>query len=160
MSQPTVSSALKRLRAKLGDRLFIPTARGMQATPPADQHAPRIGAALASIGESMACKVSFDAATSQRKFAIAMTDIGEVHCLPSLARTLRTRAPSTSKATVRNTAVNLGVEMEQGKADLGLGHMTLFASMHQAKAFSDASKAVPAAVAGKRSDCVPVPSQA
>ena len=132
MSQPAVSSALKRLREALGDKLFIPTARGMQATPLADQIAPQIAAALASIGETMACKVSFDAATSRRRFAVAMTDIGEVHFLPPLAQALRTLAPGVSVATVRNTAVNLRVEMEQGKVDLALGHLPdLSTDFHQ-----------------------------
>lgn len=132
MSQPAVSSALKRLREALGDRLFIPTARGMQATPLADQIAPQIALALASIGEVMACKVNFDAATSERRFAVAMTDIGEVHFLPTLVRTLRARAPGAGIATVRNTAVNLRVEMEQGKVDLALGHLPdLTTDFHQ-----------------------------
>lgn len=137
MSQPAVSSALKRLREKLGDRLFIPTARGMQATPLADQMAPQIASALASIGESMACRVSFDASTSRRQFAVAMTDIGEVHFLPSLARELRSRAPGISIATVRNTAVNLRVDMEQGKVDLALGHLPdLTTDFHQRLLFT------------------------
>lgn len=137
MSQPAVSSALKRLRDRLGDRLFIPTARGMQATPLAEQLAPQIASALASIGESMACRVSFDAATSRRQFSIAMTDIGEVHFLPPLARTLRTTAPGIGIATVRNTAVNLRVDMEQGKVDLALGHLPdLTTDFHQRLLFT------------------------
>ena len=132
ISQPAVSSALKRLREALGDRLFIPTARGMQATPLADQRAPQIAAALASIGETMACKVSFDAATSRRRFTVAMTDIGEIHFLPPLSRALRLLAPGVSIATVRHTAVNLRVEMEQGKVDLALGHLPdLTTDFHQ-----------------------------
>ena len=132
MSQPAVSSALKRLRETLGDRLFIPTARGMQATPLAEQMAPQIAAALAAIGQTMACKVSFEAATSHRRFAIAMTDIGEVHFLPPLMHTMRVKAPSVSIATVRQTAVDLRVEMEQGKVDLALGHLPdLTTDFHQ-----------------------------
>lgn len=137
MSQPAVSSALKRLRETLGDRLFIPTARGMQATPLAEQMAPQIAAALASIGEAMACKVNFDAATSHRRFAVAMTDIGEVHFLPPLMHTIRAKAPSVSIATVRQTAVNLRVEMEQGKVDLALGHLPdLTTDFHQRLLFT------------------------
>ncbi len=123
LSQPAVSGALKRLRAALGDKLFVPTARGMQATPLADVIAPQIAAALASIGETMACRALFDATTSQRQFVIAMTDIGEVHFLPTLVRLLRERAPGVGIATVRNAAVNLRVEMEQGQVDLALGHL-------------------------------------
>jgi DNA-binding transcriptional LysR family regulator len=132
MSQPAVSSALKRLRVALGDRLFVPTARGMQATLLTDEIAPQIAAALASIGETIACKVSFDAATSQRQFTMAMTDIGEVHFLPTLARAFHERAPGVSIATVRHTAVNLRVEMEHGKVDLALGHLPdLTTDFHQ-----------------------------
>lgn len=132
ISQPAVSSALKRLREAMGDRLFIPTARGMQATPLADQIAPQIASALAAIGDAMACKVSFDAATSSRRFAVAMTDIGEVHFLPPLARALQELAPGVAIATVRNTAVNLRVEMEQGQVDLALGHLPdLTTDFHQ-----------------------------
>ncbi|HRD83806.1 MAG TPA: LysR family transcriptional regulator [Rubrivivax sp.] len=137
MSQPAVSSALKRLREALGDRLFIPTARGMQATPLAEQIAPRVAQALAAIDETMACKVSFDAATSQRHFTIAMTDIGELHFLPPLARALRDVAPGVGIATVRHTAVNLRVEMEQGKVDLALGHLPdLSTDFHQRLLFT------------------------
>lgn len=137
MSQPAVSSALKRLREALGDRLFIPTARGMQATPLADEIAPQIASALAAIGETMACKVRFDAATSRRQFALAMTDIGEIHFLPALMRTLRACAPGVSVATVRNAAVNLRVEMEQGKVDLALGHLPdLTTDFHQRRLFT------------------------
>lgn len=137
LSQPAVSSALKRLREALGDRLFIPTARGMQATPLADQIAPRIALALVAIGESMASKVSFDAATSQRQFTIAMTDIGEIHFLPPLLRSLQACAPGVGIATVRNTAVNLRLEMEQGKVDLALGHLPdLSTDFHQRLLFT------------------------
>lgn len=123
MSQPAVSSALRRLRAAIGDKLFVPTARGMQPTPWTEQIAPRLAGALASIGDTMSCQIAFDAATSRRRFTLAMTDIGECHFLPLLQRLLRRQAPGVSVATVRSTAINLRVEMEQGKVDLALGHL-------------------------------------
>jgi DNA-binding transcriptional LysR family regulator len=123
LSQPAVSSALRRLRAATGDKLFVPTARGMQPTPLAAQIAPRLAQALASIGDTMASQVAFDAGTSERCFTLAMTDIGECHFLPPLVRLLRQQAPHVGLATVRNTAVNLRVEMEQGRVDLAIGHL-------------------------------------
>lgn len=132
MSQPAVSSALKRLRVVVGDKLFVPTARGMQPTPLAEHIAPQLAMALASIGDTLSSKVAFDAASSERRFALAMTDIGECHFLPTLVSLLRQRAPGVSVATVRNTAVNLRVEMEQGKVDLALGHLPdLSSDFHQ-----------------------------
>ena len=47
MSQPAVSSALGRLRASLGDELFLRTQRGMVPTPYALQLAEPVAAALA-----------------------------------------------------------------------------------------------------------------
>lgn len=132
MSQPAVSSALRRLRQVTGDKLFVPTARGMQPTPLAEQMAPALASALSSISDTMSCRVAFDAATSDRRFTLAMTDIGECHFLPPLSRLLRAQAPQISVATVRNTAINLRVEMEQGKVDLALGHLPdLSTDFHQ-----------------------------
>lgn len=123
LSQPAVSSALKRLRAQLGDPLFVPTARGMQPTPLADALVPRLAGALAHIAETLTASQSFDAATSQRRFVLAMTDIGEFHFLPRLMRALAAQAPGVSVATVRNTAVNLRFEMETGQVDVALGYL-------------------------------------
>lgn len=132
MSQPAVSSALNRLRAATGDKLFVPTARGMQPTPLTEQLAPRLAGALASIRDTMSSQVAFDASTSDRRFTLAMTDIGEFHFLPPLTRALRRQAPGVSLATVRNTAINLRVEMEQGKVDMALGHLSDFGNdFHQ-----------------------------
>jgi DNA-binding transcriptional LysR family regulator len=90
----------------------------MQPTPLAEQIAPRLALALANIGDTMASRLAFDAATSERCFTLAMTDIGECHFLPPLARLLREQAPHVGLATVRNTAVNLRVEMELGRVDV------------------------------------------
>ncbi len=128
LSQPAVSSALNRLRAVLGDKLFVATARGMQPTPLADELAPRVAHALANLGDALANTPQFDAATSRRQFAVAMTDIGEFHFLPRLMEALSAEAPGVSIATVRNTAVNLRFEMETGKVDLALGYLPDLAS--------------------------------
>lgn len=123
LSQPAVSSALNRLRAVLGDKLFVATPRGMQPTPLADELAPRLAQALANLGDALTNTPQFDAATSRRRFALAMTDIGEFHFLPRLMEALSAEAPGASIATVRNTAVNLRFEMETGKVDVALGYL-------------------------------------
>ena len=123
LSQPAVSGALKKLRVITGDKLFIPTARGMRPTPLADLIAPALARSLGDIGEALAARVSFDPGTSRRRFTIAMTDIGEFHFLPRLMEALRDEAPGIAVATVRPTAVDLRFEMEQGKVDLALGDL-------------------------------------
>ena len=123
LSQPAVSSALNRLRAVLGDKLFVATPRGMQPTPLADELAPRVAHALAHLGDVLTSTLQFDAATSRRQFVLAMTDIGEFHFLPRLMEALSAEAPGASIATLRNTAVNLRFEMETGKVDVALGYL-------------------------------------
>jgi DNA-binding transcriptional LysR family regulator len=64
---------------------------------------------------------SFDPATSQRAFTIAMTDIGEIYFLPKLMDALARLAPGVTVSTVRDASVNLRDEMEAGHVDLAIG---------------------------------------
>lgn len=121
MTQPGVSNALKRLRLALGDELFVRTAKGMEPTPYAAQLGEPIGYALSTISDSLNEGVRFDPVTSERKFKIGMTDIGEVYFLPGLMAALRQQAPGVTISTVRNTAVNLQDEMEAGHIDMAIG---------------------------------------
>ncbi len=121
LSQPAVSNALARLRKLFGDELFLRTAQGMAPTPFADQLAESISYALGMIHGAVNQKTSFDPATSQRSFSIAMTDIGEIYFLPKLMEEIARIAPSVSISTVRNTAVNLKDAMEAGHIDLAIG---------------------------------------
>ncbi|WP_372659399.1 LysR family transcriptional regulator [Hydrogenophaga sp.] len=121
LGQPAVSNALARLRKLFGDELFLRTASGMQPTPFAEQLAESVGYALGMIHDAVNARSSFDPATSQRRFTIAMTDIGEIYFLPRLMETIQAVAPSVSISTVRNTAINLKDAMEAGHVDLAIG---------------------------------------
>jgi DNA-binding transcriptional LysR family regulator len=123
VSQPAVSNALARLRRQLNDPLFLPTPHGMQPTPLAEQMAEPVANALSMIHSALNQRTSFDPATSQRAFKIAMTDIGEIYFLPRLLREFSRTAPRVSLSTLRNTAANLGDEMEAGSVDLALGYL-------------------------------------
>lgn len=121
LTQPAVSNALARLRKQLGDDLFLRTPAGMEPTPYAEQLAESVTYALSMIHGALNQRMSFDPATSSRSFVIGMTDIGEIHFLPTLMRKLREAAPAVTISTVRNTAVNLRDELEAGKVDLAVG---------------------------------------
>src|SRR3569623_89453 len=118
LSQPAISNALIRVRRLLGDELFLRTSKGMEPTPYAMQLAEPIAYALSTIHNSLNQRASFDPATSERKFTIGMTDIGEIYFLPKLMDVLARLAPNVSISTVRNTAVNLRDEMEAGHVDI------------------------------------------
>lgn len=123
VSQPAVSSALKRLRRLLGDELFLRTARGMEPTPFAERLAGPVAEALGTIHQALQTRASFDPGSSTRRFTIAMTDIGEIYFLPELLPLLRRTAPGVEISTVRNTAINLAAEMAAGAVDLAIGYV-------------------------------------
>lgn len=121
LSQPAVSNALARLRKTLNDELFVRTSQGMQPTPLAQQLADPIAAALANISKALNQQEAFDAASSQRQFTIAMTDVGEMYFMPILVEQCRRFAPQVQIATVRANSVDLMAEMETGRIDLSIG---------------------------------------
>lgn len=121
LSQPAVSNSLARLRKALGDELFVRSAHGMAPTPFAQQLAEPVTHAMAALHGAVNRERSFDAATSQRSFTLAMTDIGEIYFAPRLMELLSRTAPGVTLSTVRNTAINLGEAMEGGTVDLAIG---------------------------------------
>src|SRR3569832_529763 len=100
-TQPAVSNALARLRRIMGDELFLRTAQGMQPTPFAEQLADSVTYALGMIHSALNQRATFDPKTSERAFAIGMTDIGEIYFLPRLIEHLRRHAPRVTVSTVR-----------------------------------------------------------
>jgi DNA-binding transcriptional LysR family regulator len=121
LSQPAVSNALTRLRRLLNDELFVRTSRGMEPTPYALQLAEPIAYALNTIETALNQNATFDAASSKRRFTIAMNDIGEIYFLPKLMDRLAGIAPDVTINTVRHTAINLREAMEAGQVELAVG---------------------------------------
>lgn len=121
LTQPAVSNALKRLRATLNDELFLRTANGMEPTPYASQLADPISQALNSISRSLNQQTLFEPAKSDRRFTIAMTDLGEIELLPALMAQLQALAPDVTISTVLSNAGDLRHEMLAGHVDLAIG---------------------------------------
>jgi DNA-binding transcriptional LysR family regulator len=121
MSQPAVSSALKRLRAALRDDLFLRTARGMQPTPLAEQLAEPVASAIETLRGALTQPARFDPATVRRDFVLSLTDIGEIYFLPPLLARLDQLAPGIDLSTARNSVRDLKEEMENGRVDAAIG---------------------------------------
>ncbi|MBD8049833.1 LysR family transcriptional regulator [Limnohabitans radicicola] len=121
MSQPAVSSALGRLRSSLGDELFLRTQRGMAPTPYALQLAEPVAAALDGLQQALNVRASFAPTTSERRFTLAMTDVGEMYFLPVLMGALAQSAPGVTLNVVAVTSVSLKDDMASGRTDLALG---------------------------------------
>ena len=121
MSQPAVSSALGRLRASLGDELFLRTQRGMAPTPYALELAGPVATALEGLQQALQVRASFDPASSRRRFSLAMTDVGEMYFLPVLVDALAQQAPGVTLQVFSVMQPGLREDMANGRIDLALG---------------------------------------
>lgn len=122
LAQPSMSSALRRLRELFGDELFLRTASGMQPTEKALALARPIGAALAQIRETLAPQPDFDPATARWRFTIAVTDYGDLVVVPALIALLRRDAPGIDIAVRPITEGRDAVaRLERGELDALIG---------------------------------------
>lgn len=121
LSQPAVSNALRRLRNLLGDELFLRTPRGMAPTPYAQSLAAPVALALDALQRALNVRASFDPASSERSYTLAMTDVGEIYFLPVLMQALAREAPSVRLQCVPVADTALSENMANGRVDLALG---------------------------------------
>jgi DNA-binding transcriptional LysR family regulator len=121
LTQSAVSNALARLRRTFGDELFVRTAHGMQPTPFAEQVAGPLGVAMAQVTLALNQRSQFDPASSDRRFVLAMTDVGEVHFMPALIERCKAVAPHVQLSSVRAGSIALKEELESGRVDLAVG---------------------------------------
>lgn len=105
LSQPAVSSALRRLRRHFGDELLHRAGNAYELTPLAVQLRPQTVAALASVSRVFESSPAFDPAGAEREFSLigsdyATTVLGELLCRRLAATApgirLRIRQPSAT----------------------------------------------------------------
>ena len=123
ITQPAASQGLVRLRTLLGDPLFSRSAAGMQPSARAARMAPHIRAAIAHMEQALRESAPFDAATSQRSFALHLSDIGEARFLPRLMQVLQRQAPSVRLRTAPLPHDSITLALERGDIDLALGFL-------------------------------------
>lgn len=122
MSQPAVSAALSRLRKTFADPLFVRTARGMEPTPRTLALIAPARMALGIVNNEMLHNANFDPARSDKKFTLALTDIGEMVFLPKILGQLRLEAPQTSVRSVTMPVAQIERGLELGEIDLAVGY--------------------------------------
>lgn len=121
MSQPSLSTALGKLRRFFGDPLFVRTARGMEPTPRTVALLPPIRRALGIVTSEVLQAASFNPASSEKTLSIALSDLGEVVTLPSLVAYLSRAAPRMKVRSVNLPSAALERALELGDVDLALG---------------------------------------
>ena len=87
-----VSNALARLRGALDDPLLIRSGRGVVPTPRAAALAPALARSLRELDQAIHGD-TFDLATTDREFTLAIADAGQVVKLPRIVAALAARMP-------------------------------------------------------------------
>jgi DNA-binding transcriptional LysR family regulator len=121
-SQPSVSSALAKLRTFFADPLFVRSGNTMQPTPRAVEIMGPVREVLSRIGMEIVAAPSFDPASSQQPVVLALSDVGEVVFLPAILHELRRVAPAISLRSVSLPAEDVASGLEAGAIDLALGY--------------------------------------
>jgi DNA-binding transcriptional LysR family regulator len=122
LAQPSMSSALRRLRALFADELFLRVGAGMQPTEKALALAGPIGEALRQIRAALAPDQSFDPSTARRRITIAATDYGDLVLVPELMRLLRLEAPGIDLAVRPLTDATAALaKLERAELDALIG---------------------------------------
>ena len=116
LSQPAVSHALKRLRALMGDPLFVRGHGGLVLTPRAEGSVADIEAILAAVGRVLEAK-RFDPATTTRTFRLAASDYAMTTTIPGIVSRLRSAAAAAS-IDVSHIGADLLPRMERGEIDV------------------------------------------
>ena len=123
LTQPAISHALRRLRDRFDDPLFVRAANRMLPTEAAVRLHEPFDQAFGIINRAIQERVAFDPRVTQRVFRVAMSDVSEVYYLPRLMARLVRVAPS-----VRLDVVPLAVDavvgaMRAGEVDLAIGYL-------------------------------------
>ena len=123
VSQPTVSHALRRLRAEYKDPLFVRVQGGMAPTAKAERLASAVEHALATLETAIRESERYDPARSERTFRLHMSDIGEAIFLPPLVAALARRAPRVRVEGFQLDDADILPALESGRIDLALGYI-------------------------------------
>ncbi len=121
LSQPAVSAALGRLRAALGDPLFVRQGQRLVATDFARGLALPLRDILESTQSLLAGHDRFDPQHSTEGFMLSASDFFAEMLMPELAHILGEQAPGMRVQMVEGTADNLVAALMGGTVDIALG---------------------------------------
>ncbi len=122
MTQSAVSNALRRLRGRLDDPLFVRSSEGMLPTTLVESIIGDIEAGLGSLEAAMNVTRQFDAAKSDRLYRILANDIAQLTFIPRIIKHLAQVAPHVCLETVDASFEDGKRRMLGGSIDLALGN--------------------------------------
>ena len=121
LTQPAVSNALRRLRDTLGDDLVVREGQGMVPTPRALALWPIVREALRQLRASLRPS-SFEPATANTTFVLAMADATAAELMPGLIDILEREAPGVAMRVLPLTTRDPRRLLDEATVDLAVGH--------------------------------------
>lgn len=121
VSQPAVSQTLRKLREYFGDPLFVRDGGHLLPTPRALAVQPSIVRICGELDVIADRPRAFDPASSQRRFAVCLTDIAELLFMPAIVSSLSASAPRCSLRSVRLRSDEVKGALADGTIDLAIG---------------------------------------
>jgi DNA-binding transcriptional LysR family regulator len=138
MTQSAVSNALKRMRERFNDALFVRSADGMVPTPVAERLIAPIEQGIACLVQAVDQGRTFEPETSSRTFRIAVNDIGQLVMMPELLSVARGIAPGVRFETVDASMAEARQRMLNGQIDIALGSWeSMGPSFYQQRLFDE-----------------------
>lgn len=127
LTQSATSNALTRLRAELGDPLFLRSKNGMLPTNFAREMAPAVEDALAGLSGVRQMQEPDEARLSdlRRSFTLVMSDLEEVLFLSDMMRDLASTAPGVAIEVRPFRRETLQDELELEKVDFVIANLRL-----------------------------------
>jgi DNA-binding transcriptional LysR family regulator len=123
MSQSAVSHALGRLRAMLGDELFVRTPEGMTPTPQAERLAPSVRQALADLRAAIEGNRPFEPQEVAQSFTVAVNNYAALVIAPPLATTVVREAPGVTLDLRPSGTLDIAERLDRGELDLAIGSL-------------------------------------
>jgi DNA-binding transcriptional LysR family regulator len=123
LTQPAISHALRRLRDRFDDPLFVRAANRMLPTEAAVRLHEPFDQAFGIINRAIQERVAFDPRVTHRVFRVAMSDVSEVYYLPRLMARLVRIAPSVRLDVVPLAMDAIVGAMRAGEVDLAIGYL-------------------------------------
>ena len=123
LSQPAASQGLARLRALLGDALFVRAGAGVAPTPRAERLALAVQAALATLEQALNESAVFEPLQARKTFRVHLSDIGETRFLPELMARVRHEAPGVRLEAAPLPHGEIASALDSGRIDIAIGYL-------------------------------------
>ena len=122
VSQPSISSALARLRTQFEDELFIRRSTGLVPTPYAQRLRGPIREVITLIEGDILHNRNFDPGSAKRTFRLSISDLGEAVILPQLIDVFEKQAPRCQLISSSHPPRALSEAIMRDEVDIAIGY--------------------------------------